>query len=119
MPTIAHTAAVSAEPGVLAVEARQLRKTYGRVTAVADVDLAVGSGDVYGFLGPNGAGKTTTLRMLLGLIRPEAGTIKLFGRSVERGAAAREGVAGFVETPRFYPYLSARKEFAVVRDVRP
>jgi len=100
---------VSAEPGVLAVEARQLRKTYGRVTAVADVDLAVGSGDVYGFLGPNGAGKTTTLRMLLGLIRPEAGTIKLFGRPIERGAAAREGVAGFVETPRFYPYLSARK----------
>jgi len=100
---------VNGEPGALAVEARGLRKRYGRATAVDGVDLTVEAGGVYGFLGPNGAGKTTTLRMLLGLIRPEAGTIRLFGTPIQQGARARDGVAGFVETPRFYPYLSARK----------
>jgi ABC-2 type transport system ATP-binding protein len=64
---------------------------------------------VYGFLGPNGAGKTTTLRMLLGLIRPSAGTVRIFGRDpLIAGARALDGVAGFVEGPRFYPYLSGR-----------
>src|SRR5207245_386830 len=63
------------------VEVRGLVKQYGRLTAVDQVDLTVESGDVYGFLGPNGAGKTTTLRMLLGLIRRDAGSIRLFGRA--------------------------------------
>jgi ABC-2 type transport system ATP-binding protein len=65
-------------------------------------------GDVYGYLGPNGAGKTTSLRMMLGLIRPTAGSVRLFGRDPQLGVAALEGVAGFVEAPRFYPYLSGR-----------
>ena len=91
------------------VEARGLVKQYGRITAVDDVDLTVNRGDVYGFLGPNGAGKTTTLRMMLGLIYPTAGSVRLFGRDpIAEGAAALDGVAGFVEAPRFYPYLSAR-----------
>jgi ABC-2 type transport system ATP-binding protein len=73
------------------------------------VSLTVAPGDVYGYLGPNGAGKTTSLRMLLCLIRPDAGTVRLFGRSpLEEGAAALHGVAGFVEEPCFYPYLSGR-----------
>src|SRR5699024_9375761 len=63
-----------------AIEARGLLKRYGPVTAVDHVDLTVRAGDVYGYLGPNGAGKTTSLRMLLGLIRPDAGSAKLFGR---------------------------------------
>jgi ABC-2 type transport system ATP-binding protein len=77
--------------------------------AVDRVDLTVERGDVYGFLGPNGAGKTTTLRMLLGLIRPSEGVVRLFGRDpLVVGARALDGVAGFVEGPRFYPYLSGR-----------
>jgi len=91
------------------VEARGLVKRYGRITAVDHVDLTVNRGDVYGFLGPNGAGKTTALRMLLGLIYPTAGSVRLFGRDpIAEGAAALEGVAGFVEAPQFYPYLTAR-----------
>ena len=91
------------------VEARGLVKRYGRITAVDHVDLTVNRGDVYGFLGPNGAGKTTALRMMLGLIYPTAGTVRLFGRDpITEGAAALEGVAGFVEAPRFYPYMTAR-----------
>jgi ABC-2 type transport system ATP-binding protein len=91
------------------VEARGLVKRYGEITAVDHVDLTVRAGDVYGFLGPNGAGKTTALRMMLGLIRPSEGAVRLFGRDpMLHGARALDGVAGFVEAPQFYPYLSGR-----------
>ena len=88
------------------VEVRGLTKRYGGHTAVDAVDLTVETGDVYGYLGPNGAGKTTTLRMLLGLIRRDGGSVRLFGRDPAGGVAALESVAGFVESPTFYPYLS-------------
>jgi ABC-2 type transport system ATP-binding protein len=91
------------------VEVRGLVKHYGEIVAVDNVDLTVERGDVFGYLGPNGAGKTTSLRMMLGLIRPTAGSVRLFGRDPQAGVAALDGVAGFVEAPRFYPYLSGRK----------
>ncbi|MEA2390723.1 MAG: type transport system ATP-binding protein [Solirubrobacteraceae bacterium] len=92
------------------VEVRGLVKRYGDLVAVDHVDLSVAAGDVYGYLGPNGAGKTTSLRMLLGLIRPTSGSVRIFGRDpLADGVRALEGVAGFVEAPRFYPYLSGRK----------
>ncbi|HVP02599.1 MAG TPA: ATP-binding cassette domain-containing protein [Solirubrobacteraceae bacterium] len=90
------------------VEVRGLVKTYGAITAVDDVDLTVRRGDVFGYLGPNGAGKTTSLRMMLGLIRPTAGRVRLFGRDPQLSVEALAGVAGFVEAPRFYPYLDGR-----------
>ena len=97
------------------VEARGLVKRYGAITAVEDVDLTVEPGDVYGFLGPNGAGKTTTLRILLGLIRPDGGEARLFGRDPQHELPeALDGVAGFVETPYFYPYLSGRKNLELL-----
>ncbi|MGE4120391.1 MAG: ATP-binding cassette domain-containing protein [Solirubrobacterales bacterium] len=76
------------------------------MVAVDHVDLSVEPGDVFGYLGPNGAGKTTSLRMMLGLIRPTAGSVRLFGRDPQVSVRALEGVAGFVEAPSFYPYLS-------------
>jgi ABC-2 type transport system ATP-binding protein len=91
------------------VEVRGLVKRYGELVAVGGVDLTVLPGDVFGYLGPNGAGKTTSLRMMLGLIRPTAGAVRLFGRDPQDGVAALEGVAGFVEAPRFYPYLTGRR----------
>jgi ABC-2 type transport system ATP-binding protein len=100
------------------VEARGLVKRYGELTAVDGVDLTVARGDVFGYLGPNGAGKTTSLRMLLGLIRPTAGTARLFGRDpIVDGARALDGVAGFVEGPRFYPYMSGRKNLRLLADL--
>ncbi len=66
--------------GPAPIEVRGLVKRYGDLTAVAGVDLTVKTGDVYGYLGPNGAGKTTSLRMMLGLIRPTEGSVRLFGR---------------------------------------
>ena len=93
-------------PAEAPVEVRGLVKRYGDLVAVAGVDLTVEPGDVYGYLGPNGAGKTTSLRMMLGLIRPSAGQVRLFGRDPQVTVRALGGVAGFVEAPRFYPYLS-------------
>jgi ABC-2 type transport system ATP-binding protein len=96
--------------GVLPLEARGLLKRYGPVVAVDGIDLTVHAGDVYGFLGPNGAGKTTAMRIMLGLLRPDAGSTRLFGRDPQRELPeALDGVGGFVETPHFYPYLTGRK----------
>jgi ABC-2 type transport system ATP-binding protein len=97
------------------VEARGLVKRYGEIAAVDGVDLTVRGGEIYGFLGPNGAGKTTTLRILLGLVRPNAGKARLFGRDPQTELPeALDGVAGFVETPRFYGYLSGRKNLELL-----
>src|SRR5881396_120248 len=101
----------------LPVSARGLVKLYGELVAVDHVDLTVERGDVFGYLGPNGAGKTTSLRMMLGLIRPTEGSVELFGRDpLADGAEALDGVAGFVEGPRFYPYLSGRRNLRLLAD---
>jgi ABC-2 type transport system ATP-binding protein len=76
--------------------------------------LTVQAGDVYGYLGPNGAGKTTSLRMMLGLIQPTAGTVRLFGRDPIATVHALDGVAGFVEAPAFYPYMSGRRNLEMM-----
>lgn len=70
----------------VAIEVSGLRKSYGRTRALDGLDLTVGSGEVHGFLGPNGAGKTTTLRILLGLLRADAGTARLLGHDPWRDA---------------------------------
>jgi ABC-2 type transport system ATP-binding protein len=100
--------------GPAPLEVRGLVKRYGELTAVAGVDITVRTGDVYGYLGPNGAGKTTSLRMMLGLIRPSEGSVRVFGRDPMQSVAALEGVAGFVEAPTFYPYLSARRNLEML-----
>ncbi len=86
------------------------------VKAVAGLDLSVPQGSIYGFLGPNGAGKTTTIRMLLGLIRPTAGNIMVFGRPLGRQSLARIGA--LVETPSFDPHLTGRENLALVAGLR-
>jgi ABC-2 type transport system ATP-binding protein len=96
-----------------AIEARDLVKRFEETVAVAGVDLWVGPGRVHGMVGPNGAGKTTLLTMLLGLVRPDRGSIRIFGREEHR----LDGVAGFVESPRFYPYLSGRQNLALLADL--
>jgi ABC-2 type transport system ATP-binding protein len=96
------------------LEVRGLVKRYGELIAVAGVDVTVNAGDVYGYLGPNGAGKTTSLRMMLGLIRPSEGTVRVFGRDPQETVRALEGVAGFVEAPTFYPYLSAQRNLELL-----
>src|SRR3954464_8271176 len=112
-PADGEPVAAAEEPPV--VRAQGLVKRYGEIVAVDHVDLAVPAGAVYGLLGPNGAWKTTFMRMLFGLIRPDAGSVELFGRAEVAGRVeALEDVAGFVETPRFYPYLSGRANLEVL-----
>ncbi len=103
------------EPGAPVLETRGLVKRFGETVAVGGIDVTVAAGMVCGLLGRNGAGKTTLLRMILGLLPPDAGVVRLFGREAGTGDAATRGaVAGFVEEPRFYPYLSARRNLELL-----
>ena len=67
------------------IEIDGLSKHYGKFKAVDQLSMSVNKGDIYGFLGPNGAGKSTTIRMVLGLIKPTSGLIKLFGKTLVPG----------------------------------
>jgi ABC-2 type transport system ATP-binding protein len=104
------TPVVSAPPEApLIVATRGLVKRYGAQPALQGLDLSVPRGVVYGFLGPNGAGKTTALRLLVGLLRPDAGEIHLFGQPFAgRDRHRLFGVGSLIEQPAFYPYLSGR-----------
>jgi lantibiotic transport system ATP-binding protein len=101
--------ATAVESTGLAVQSTGLTKRFGRQIAVNGIDLAVPKGSVYGFLGPNGSGKTTTIRMLLGLVRPTAGTHSLLGGAMPAAAGrVLPKVGALVEGPAFHPYLSGR-----------
>jgi ABC-2 type transport system ATP-binding protein len=93
----------------------RVRSAASGRAAVQDLNLEVMRGDVFGFLGPNGAGKTTTIRMLLGLIRPTAGSISMFGMAsaAHLGEILRR-IGAIVETPVFYPYLSGIDNLRIV-----
>ncbi len=90
-----------------AITTETLCRAFGEITAVDAVNLSVPEGSVFGFLGPNGAGKTTTIRMLLGLIRADAGRIRLNGHDLKQArSAALSGVGAIGESPALYPNLT-------------
>ena len=93
----------------LIIETQGLTKQYGQALAVDDLSLQVPRGQVFGLLGPNGSGKTTTMGMLLGLLKPTSGSVRLFGMDIE-GASweALRQVGAIVEAPTLYPHLSGR-----------
>lgn len=98
-------------PGDVPLEITGLTKRYAKSQdryAVRDLSFRVEKGQVLGLLGPNGAGKTTTLRMLMGLITPDAGEIRLFGHPVRAGAPVLSRVGAFVEGAGFLPHLTGR-----------
>ena len=104
----------------MAVATRGLTKRYGRQPALTGLNMSVPRGRVYGFLGPNGSGKTTTLRLLVGLLRPDAGSLTLFGRPYEwRDRRRLFAVGSLIETPSFYPYLSGRDNLRVLAAAGP
>jgi ABC-2 type transport system ATP-binding protein len=93
-----------------AIETTKLTKRFGNTTVVDQIDLRVPSGSVFGFLGPNGSGKTTTIRMLLGLISPNDGEVRLLGEQMpQAGSTVLRRVGALVEGPAFYPWLSGRR----------
>jgi ABC-2 type transport system ATP-binding protein len=101
----------------LVIETHALTRRFGSVLAVDGLSLHVPRGSVYGFLGPNGAGKTTTIRMLLDLVRPDRGEIKLFGKTLERGSrlSLLRQIGALVEAPSLYPHLTGRENLAVTQ----
>jgi len=100
----------------LAVETIGLSKSYGPVRAVESVSLRVGRGEIYGFIGRNGAGKTTTIRALLGMIRPDAGSVRMLGEAVgPHGRGPWRRVGHLVEEPSAYPELTVRENLEIAR----
>jgi ABC-2 type transport system ATP-binding protein len=98
------------------IETNSVSRRFGKVVAVDGVDLCVLPKSVYGFLGPNGAGKTTTIRMLLGLIRPDGGEIRVLAQSLTRNRlAVLQRVGALVEAPSLYPHLTGRENLEVTR----
>ena len=102
------------------IETHDLCKQYGNALRVAHLDLDVPEGSVYGFLGPNGAGKSTTLKMILGLVRPTAGSIQVLGKSMDgknRLAVLRQ-VGSLIESPSYYGHLTGEENLRIVQTLR-
>jgi ABC-2 type transport system ATP-binding protein len=98
------------------IEVQRLSRRFGATQAVNQLYLQVPPGSIYGFLGPNGAGKTTTIRMLLGLIEPDDGSIHLFGRPLkENRMEILSRTGSLVETPALYPHLTGRENLELIR----
>ena len=93
----------------IVLRASGLRRSFGKVQAVDEVNLAVREGEIYGFLGVNGAGKTTTIRMLMGITKPDGGTIELLGQRTRRTNLAQKRAIGYVSQEQtFYPWMTCR-----------
>ena len=100
------------------IETRGLVKRYGDKLAVNNVSLDVRSGEVFGFLGPNGAGKTTTIKMIVGLLQPTSGTVRMAGHDVQAEPLGAKAASGYVpDTPNLYAKLTARELLRFVGDL--
>ena len=92
------------------IQTVNLTRYYGLLAAVQDLNLTVEQGELFGFLGPNGAGKTTTIRMIVGLLRPSAGTVNVAGYDVQQEPLAVKRMVGYLaQTPLLYERLTGRE----------
>ena len=100
------------------VETKKLTKDFKNFKAVNEIDLKIKSGKIYGFLGPNGAGKSTTIRMLLGLIKPTQGEVKIFNKDINtcREEILRD-IGALVESPSYYGHLTAYENLELIRRI--
>ncbi|MDH2207957.1 ATP-binding cassette domain-containing protein [Empedobacter sp. GD03644] len=98
------------------LEINQLTKKFGNFIAVNNVSFSVEKGNVYGLLGPNGSGKSTTLGMILNVINPTVGSWKWFDQEPDNDSLKKIGA--IIESPKFYPYLSAEKNLEIVADIK-
>ena len=100
------------------IETEHLVKRFGDKVAVKDVSFEVYAGEVFGFLGPNGAGKTTTIKMIVGLLQPTSGSVKVSGYDVQAQPLQAKAANGYVpDTPNLYPKLSGRELLRFVGDL--
>src|SRR5947209_19568420 len=97
---------------------QQLTKTFGALTAVDNMTLQVGQGELYGFLGPNGAGKTTTIKMLTGLLHPTSGTARIGGYDIQAQPLEAKRVLGYIpDNPFLYEKLTGREYLGFMADL--
>ncbi|MFE3574546.1 ATP-binding cassette domain-containing protein [Lysinibacillus sp. NPDC059133] len=100
------------------IQTENLSKSFGKEQAVSNINLKIRKGEIYGFLGPNGAGKTTTIRMLLGLMKPTSGTIKIFQKDLTKERInILAKVGSLVENPSYYPHLTAYENLEALRKI--
>lgn len=100
------------------VQTENLSKSFGKEQAVSNINLKIRKGEIYGFLGPNGAGKTTTIRMLLGLMKPSSGTVKIFRKDLKKERInILAKVGSLVENPSYYPHLTAYENLEALRKI--
>ncbi|MFL7797298.1 ABC transporter ATP-binding protein [Clostridium chauvoei] len=101
------------------LEVSDLRKKLGKREIIKGVTFSVEEGEIFGFLGPNGAGKTTTIRMLVGLIKPDSGTIAICGHDIQKDPiGALKEVGAVVENPELYKYLTGRENLMQIARIR-
>lgn len=97
-----------------------LCKQYGKILSVKDVDLSVPEGVVYGFLGPNGAGKSTTMKMILGLAKPTAGIISVFGKRMDNRnrISVLKNIGSLIESPSYYGHLTGAENLRIISTLK-
>jgi ABC-2 type transport system ATP-binding protein len=102
----------------VAVELKNVVKRYNEILAVDHVNLTLTSGEIFGLLGPNGSGKSTTLKMLLGLVQPDEGSVTVLGMPVQQDPVAVKRMVGYVpEAPRLYEFLTGVEYLDFIGDV--
>lgn len=102
------------------IETQGLSKQYGKSDSVSHLNLKVKPGCVYGFLGPNGAGKSTTMKMILGLVKPTEGEVRIFGKEVcgKNRIAVLKNVGSLIESPSYYGHLNGRENLKIVQTLK-
>jgi len=101
-----------------AVELKGVAKWYSKILAVDNIDLNIKPGEIFGLLGPNGSGKSTTLKMLLGLVQPDGGSVNVLGIDVQKDAVAVKRQVGYVpEAPRLYEFLTGTEYLDFIGDI--
>jgi len=118
LPSGAPLTRPGATSGAPSLEVVQVSKSFGPVEALRSVSFSVPAGQIVGLLGPNGAGKSTTMKAVLGLLRPDSGTIRLFGRDVTEDPVATKRQLGYVpESPALYEFLTGAEYLDFVADM--
>ena len=102
------------------IETEHLTKYYGKTPAVDGLSLSVPEGSVYGFIGPNGAGKSTTMKMLLGLVKPNSGSIRLLGKSMtqQNRLSLRRQTGSLIESPACYGHLTGEETLQIQAELQ-
>jgi ABC-2 type transport system ATP-binding protein len=101
-----------------AVELKNVTKHYNEIQAVNNLDLEINPGEIFGLLGPNGSGKSTTLKMLLGLVQPDSGSVQVLGLNVKDDPVAVKRIVGYApESPRLYEFLTGIEFLDFIGDI--